>query len=222
MVRFDRFRIGNQLLNIFDHAASLSSSAIAMELIQNCYGADGLTFPPGSIIVDIGGHVGMFSILMGLRHPHARILTYEAYTPNYELLVKNIESNPVDNVFPFNLAVTGHGKPVTLTGMNRNSGGASMYTTTGDREKVAVPSITLNAIFDAHQIKRCDFLKLDCEGAEYDLLNRFTNWDKVKLLGGEFHINGCLSGLGCSPHSLLTYCATKCPVAAVKFCQMDQ
>ncbi len=32
------------------------------------------------------------------------------------------------------------------------------------------PGVTLAGLFDEHRIARCDLLKLDCEGAEYDAL----------------------------------------------------
>jgi hypothetical protein len=35
-----------------------------------------------------------------------------------------------------------------------------------------VPAITLQQIFDRHGITRCDFLKMNCEGAEYEILYR--------------------------------------------------
>jgi len=37
-------------------------------------------------------------------------------------------------------------------------------------DSLSVPSVTLRDIFEEHRIRRCDFLKIDCEGAEYDIL----------------------------------------------------
>src|SRR5437879_4305635 len=33
-----------------------------------------------------------------------------------------------------------------------------------------IEAITLEQVFDRSRIERCDFLKIDCEGAEYDIL----------------------------------------------------
>ena len=35
---------------------------------------------------------------------------------------------------------------------------------------ISVEAVTLEEVFDRHAVDRCDFLKIDCEGAEFDLL----------------------------------------------------
>ena len=36
-------------------------------------------------------------------------------------------------------------------------------------DRVEVPCVTLAEIFDEHQLDRCNLLKMDCEGAEYEI-----------------------------------------------------
>ena len=49
-----------------------------------------------------------------------------------------------------------------------NSAESSLYKK--GSETIAVPSTTLNDIFLDNKIEHCDFLKIDCEGAEYEIL----------------------------------------------------
>ena len=48
---------------------------------------------------------------------------------------------------------------------------------------------TLTEIFDTYQVDRCDFLKLDCEGAEYEILLNLpiTYLQRVSRIALEWH-----------------------------------
>ena len=52
-----------------------------------------------------------------------------------------------------------------------------------------VECITLENIFDENRITNCDLLKLDCEGAEYDILMNTKKeiFEKIKLISLEYH-----------------------------------
>ena len=52
-----------------------------------------------------------------------------------------------------------------------------------------VECVTLENIFDENHIVSCDLLKLDCEGAEYDILINANKeiFDKIKLISLEYH-----------------------------------
>jgi len=54
---------------------------------------------------------------------------------------------------------------------------------------VSIRCVTLKEVFDSNNIRFCDVLKIDCEGAEYDLLSHtpqyyFSKIDKIVL---EYH-----------------------------------
>ena len=40
---------------------------------------------------------------------------------------------------------------------------------------IQVDSITLQKIFDLNNIKKCNLLKLDCEGSEYEIIDSLPN-----------------------------------------------
>jgi FkbM family methyltransferase len=73
-----------------------------------------------------------------------------------------------------------------------NSGGATIYSL-GDRQ---VKSVTLESIFKDYEIEQLPLLKIDCEGAEFEILKDINSLLKVKALRGEFHrANGDASAL---------------------------
>jgi len=45
-------------------------------------------------VLDLGGNIGLFSLLAARSHPAARIYTYEPGPPNYQILEINCLANP--------------------------------------------------------------------------------------------------------------------------------
>ncbi len=214
-MKLNRHRVNGIPLSIYEHDKSWAADNIVAEMEHDVYGIRGLDLKPGDVVIDIGGHVGIVSILLAKMYPGIKVFTYEAYTPNYDLLVLNLELNEVDNVFARNVAVTGHWGMVHITGNEENSGGTSIHTEKTNLT-LAIPCITLGGVFRANKIEHCAFLKIDCEGSEYDVLGNFTHWSQVGQLSGEFHVGSGLSGK--DPQALLNYCASKTKIRRVHFC----
>jgi FkbM family methyltransferase len=57
------------------------------------------------------------------------------------------------------------------------------------REKIRVPTITMEKIFNLCSIKKIDLLKIDIEGAEWGLLETFgkDEYERIKSITIEFH-----------------------------------
>src|SRR3989344_2723923 len=126
-----------------------------------------------SVIVDIGANIGVFSIKAAQAGSCAKVFGYEPMPKNFELLKENISLNNLkDRVRVFNEAVSGKNQYLELNYRDNDSGGASMYVF-GNKEglkSIKVKSTTLLDIFRINKIEKCDFLKIDCEGAEEDIL----------------------------------------------------
>jgi hypothetical protein len=62
-----------------------------------------------------------------------------------------------------------------------------MFILTG--EKVEISCISLKEVFAGNKIDKCDLMKMDCEGAEYEILyNAPKNiLQKIKKISMEFH-----------------------------------
>lgn len=128
-------------------------------------------------IIDIGANLGDSSIFFGQTYPKAKVYAYEPSSSVYKLLEYNLKQNNLNNVFIFKLGVGSKQGKVSFY-ENEQSGLSSMYGTTSKTRKSVITVTTLSNIFRVNKIKRCDLLKVDCEGAEYDII---LNLDKSVL-----------------------------------------
>ena len=162
---------------------------------------------PGDVMIDIGTHVGMISILYAKLYPWLKIYSFEPIPDNYAALLKNIEMNCVTNIIPMNLAVTKDGRTITMNVNFTENSGAATQVLTGQKEEskiFTIPSITLNEFFFLQNIDKCKHLKIDCEGSEYEiLLNTAPHILKnFEYVSGEFHITEELEKEGYSIRGL--------------------
>jgi len=146
------------------------------------YATDKLNLTKDSVVVDIGAHVGVVSMALAKQFG-CRVYAYEPNPDNYRRLVANIKANELGElIFPHNLAVTGDGRDVVIATNPDNSGGGDIYGDTG----TPVESTTLEDIF--HVVgERIDLLKIDCEGAEFEILQDEAELERIGMIRGEFH-----------------------------------
>jgi FkbM family methyltransferase len=123
---------------------------------------------PDDTVIDIGGHIGSFSIMASRKAPNGTILTFEAFDETFRQLQKNLSENHADNVRAFNLAVSDAVGRQTLFVNRMNQAQNSLYADSG--EERIVETTTLHNIFQENNIERCNLMKVDCEGAEYEIL----------------------------------------------------
>jgi FkbM family methyltransferase len=124
-------------------------------------------------IIDIGANAGYFTLFAAALCPRAKLFSYEPVPVNYAQLKRNRDLNSPRQINCFPKAVAGHIGEITLTFDPSDSftTSATLFTSNKEAEKsLAVPCVTLQGLMDENGIGRCDLLKMDCEGAEYDIL----------------------------------------------------
>ncbi len=125
------------------------------------------------VIIDIGANVGFFSIFALSRFPDATIYAYEPIPANFRQLERNCHINADKTIHCYNQAVCRQRGTITIYVDQTDSFSTSatiLPGTAGNPTSIEVPCLRLQDIFDDRQIEQCHFLKLDCEGAEYDIL----------------------------------------------------
>ncbi|MCL4396536.1 MAG: FkbM family methyltransferase [Chloroflexi bacterium] len=123
----------------------------------------------GWTVVDIGAGLGDFAVSAARDHPRAHVAAYEPFPDSFALLQENLQLNRIDNVRALPLAVSGESGSLRLRAV---SGEAVQQSTVvgADGDGVQVESVTLDQVIGNLQASRCDYLKMDCEGAEYGIL----------------------------------------------------
>jgi len=136
------------------------------------YERDAVAVQNGWTVLDIGAGLGDFAVRVARDCPGATVYAFEPLPESFALLQKNMQLNRVANVRAFPEAVAGRAGTLELYTVTGLSG---QHRTAGDGGKsiaapIRVPAVTLAAALAKIPSARCDFLKIDCEGAEYEIL----------------------------------------------------
>lgn len=147
---------------------------------------------PLETVIDIGAHVGCFS-LAAAQKGAKRVWAFEPVKENFRRLLQNIINNGFwGTIIPMPFAVSR--SPIQTVQIRRakNSG---QYSLNYKRSYPSEPCIAWNIWEFARQVGTVDYLKIDIEGAEWDLLlepeGSFNYFDlllvKAEFLDLEIH-----------------------------------
>ena len=136
---------------------------------------------PHAQILDCGANIGLSVIWLKQQYADARIIAFEPDPANFRLLEKNIASYKLHDVTCHNAAVW---KEDTTRTFSAAGGMASGFTNTISKDTVSVPCLRLKHFLQ----EPIDFLKLDIEGAEWEVLNDCaSSLGMVKRIFVEYH-----------------------------------
>ncbi|MGH2537074.1 MAG: FkbM family methyltransferase, partial [Candidatus Promineifilaceae bacterium] len=122
---------------------------------------------PGWAVLDIGAGLGDFTVLAAASCPRGVVHAYEPLAESYQLLRHNLALNGVRNVTAFPAAVSGRAGRLQPAGQR---GPAVSTRFVAAAEGRGASAVTLAEALARLPAGRCDFLKLDCEGCEFELL----------------------------------------------------
>jgi FkbM family methyltransferase len=140
-------------------------------------------------VVDIGAHIGLFS-LFALRVLQAnRIISVEPDPANFELLAKNISANHLEDATLINVAIAGESGDRRIYVNQSNNGGHSFYRRGGSSRPVR--AVSLAELFKSSGISECSLLKVDCEGAEMEIFEGGSDelLRNVSAISLEYHLD---------------------------------
>lgn len=139
------------------------------------------------VVLDVGANIGLFSLSIADKKPSI-VYTFEPQKEIFSTLESNINNLkrfiPNFNCVTINKAInSSNGKFMSL--------GLFDPSTTEIREKEnEADGLKFKDFLHENQIKHIDFLKLDCEGGEWDILNEENKdfiLDNVFKISGELH-----------------------------------
>lgn len=126
------------------------------------------TLKPGMVVVDVGAHIGYFSLLAARKvGSTGRVYAFEPAPLNYSLLIRNITLNGYQNIVPVQKAISNHEGTATFF-LHPDSVAHSLLAETCGRatKAIEVETITLDRFLTAEGWPPVHLAKLDIEGAE--------------------------------------------------------
>jgi FkbM family methyltransferase len=175
--RFGNFQVKFKGLTVYCN--DLLSFYIAAKdiFLHRIYDFESETDAP--FVIDGGGHIGLFTLFIKQKYPHAKVIIFEPDKGSLELLRKNLKANSVGNV------------EIVEAGLYKNTGeisfasdcsdGSSIF---GDKKNSYIRVVRLSDYID----RDVDFLKLNIEGAELDVITEIVpKLQFVKQMVLEYH-----------------------------------
>ena len=176
-------------MNRLSAAGTLDRHVVWRTFLNDTYRTKRFRSKRSAIVVDVGAQIGSFSVQMA---PHAdRILAFEPVPENYALLDENVSAQGYAHVETFPLAVSDRPGSVRIFLSQGNTAGHGMVPPKDPSGGyVDVEAVRLPDILDARGIREIDLLKLDCEGAEYGILESLVDWglDRIHSIAMEYHL----------------------------------
>lgn len=129
---------------------------------------------PGMVFYDLGAHWGYFSLLASkLVGTQGKVMAFEPMPENYSRLQRNVRANGIENLNIFHLAISDHNGQIKFS--NTDDSFANSYLNVGDKSGVLVDTVSLDSFAQEEKNTPPDFIKIDVEGAELDVLKGAKN-----------------------------------------------
>jgi FkbM family methyltransferase len=147
----------------------------------------------GWTVVDLGANMGFFTCQAAAAAPDVRVVSVEPLPPYAKVLKKNIADNQFSRVTIVEGAICGEpDQTIPLTVWYNSAGELKTGLVPNNAAKVETinaKGYTLAQVFELGKVERCDLLKVDIEGAEYELFEKITSdlWSKISRVVMEVH-----------------------------------
>ncbi|HVB99615.1 MAG TPA: FkbM family methyltransferase [Candidatus Dormibacteraeota bacterium] len=126
--------------------------------------------PPGGTFIDVGAHVGLYTLVAARRvGPGGRVYAFEPEPNNFQLLTQNIQRNGYANVTPVPCAVCERTGQSPLFVSRQGNDRHSLFRNPRSpirEQRQAVETTTLDDFLASAGWPEIDLVKMDIEGAE--------------------------------------------------------
>lgn len=125
------------------------------------------------VILDLGVNIGLSAVDLKQAYPQATVYGYELDRDNFRLAEKNCRG--LRGVHLYNKAVWKDSRGIKY----KKSGQADAYKVdsgVSGQEMVEAPSISMGDIISEHGLSKVDYVKMDIEGAEYEVFQNDLGW----------------------------------------------
>jgi FkbM family methyltransferase len=154
-----------------------AAMAVVVEVFVSTHYDEPAGAAPAAVL-DLGGHIGAAALFFRGRYPEARIVSVEASPQLVDLLRRNTAGLGIEVV---HAAVAGSAGTATFRAAPESWGGSIGA---GDGSSIEVPAVTLDHLLAEHAI---DAVKMDVEGAEFEVVAAARRLDAATTYWGEVH-----------------------------------
>ena len=207
----NRYMVNGMEILLQDLENSETLKHIAEQVFnEDEYKLNEIDFQSGDVVVDIGANVGSVSILLGKRFPDLKIYSFEPHPLNYQNFVENIRLNNITNITPIQKAVDGESNLTKdLSICYHNTGSTSLYKSNRNSNGTfSVETISFDDIVSQYNINEIKFLKLDCEGSEYDIIQNSKKLKDIKIHNLSVEIHTFMESRGKDTNQLVSLLET--------------
>jgi FkbM family methyltransferase len=133
-------------------------------------------------IIDCGANIGLSVLFFKSLYPQSKIVAFEPDNSTFSILENNVKSNCLQDVHLRNQALTGYpGKVEVYHDLARPYPG-SVALTTVKTDRSAIRGVAESVLLSDHICHEVDFLKMDIEGAEFDVIKELSSSRKLGLV----------------------------------------
>lgn len=186
---YDYESYAKKIFNIVPGNGRPNIIGVFNEIISHgAYSNQWVDIEENDVVVDIGFNYGLFSTTAMVKKP-SRIIGFE---PNPKL-VKIFKDNFKDETIEvYNYAVSDVDKKVTFyeNGDSAMSSIKENLHVEHRTDEIQVNAIGINTIINTFNLEKIDYLKVDCEGSEFDIFNSISEdylSNKIRKIAIEFH-----------------------------------
>ena len=140
------------------------------------------------IIFDIGGNFGAVAVILANIYPKARIYSFEPVKENFELLKEN--ASHYENIYPMPVGLGNktETRSISPSEDSKNLGGFSTFITAPTVNSDLWQDVDIIDVdIFCKKVGIPDLIKIDCEGAEHEILTAIPDLRSVKWITGELH-----------------------------------
>jgi FkbM family methyltransferase len=177
-----RTRDGQRFLNV----VPVETEAIFGVFVKREYG----DVPIEGDVIDIGANIGAYSIYAASNPRVGRVFAFEPMRETFKRLESNVSSSASSGrILCINAAVGGRSGFVEMINGANSLLHKSSSVSDHASDSSGVRAISLAAVFDTYDIETCAVLKLDCEGAEYEILENLPTsyFKRIRAIRLEIH-----------------------------------
>ena len=155
---------------------------------NNIYNKFGFSINENDIVFDVGANIGVFSV-KAMKTKLKKLYIIEPSTDNIKYIKNNLKvNNCIGDYMIINNPLTGK-KETVFFEFNIENNEGNLVKKEQSVNSVKFESVTLKEIIENENLDKINFLKIDCEGSEGNIISNleediFTKIDKIVM---EYH-----------------------------------